>query len=88
MRGELRQPELRQPELRQPIVLGIFRVLLVGERMVCSFCGTDQDPQDLEKQKSSLQAAGVCLLPSRALEAQGIQVVYVGWSPRREATRR
>jgi succinyl-CoA synthetase alpha subunit len=37
--------------------------------VVASICGTDQDPQDLEKQKSSLQDAGVFLLPSSALAA-------------------
>jgi FdrA protein len=37
--------------------------------VVASVCGTDQDPQDLEKQKSSLQEAGVFLLPSSALAA-------------------
>jgi FdrA protein len=37
--------------------------------VVASVCGTDQDPQDLEKQKSSLQEAGVFLLSSSALAA-------------------
>ncbi len=37
--------------------------------VVASICGTDQDPQDLEKQKSSLREAGVFLLPSNALAA-------------------
>jgi FdrA protein len=37
--------------------------------VVASICGTDQDPQDLEKQKSRLQEAGVFLLPSSALAA-------------------
>ena len=38
--------------------------------VVASICGTDQDPQDLEKQKSSLQEAGVFLLPSSARAAR------------------
>jgi FdrA protein len=37
--------------------------------VVASICGTDQDPQDLEKQKSKLREAGVFLLPSNALAA-------------------
>jgi FdrA protein len=37
--------------------------------VVASVCGTDQDPQDLQKQKSSLQNAGVFLLPTSALAA-------------------
>lgn len=38
--------------------------------VVSSICGTDQDPQDLEKQKSSLLQAGVFLLPSSARAAE------------------
>jgi FdrA protein len=37
--------------------------------VVASVCGTDQDPQDLERQKLSLQESGVFLLPSSALAA-------------------
>jgi succinyl-CoA synthetase alpha subunit len=37
--------------------------------VVASVCGTDQDPQDYEKQKSILQEVGVFLLPSSALAA-------------------
>jgi succinyl-CoA synthetase alpha subunit len=37
--------------------------------VVASICGTDQDPQDLERQKSSLQAAGVFLRPTSAQAA-------------------
>lgn len=37
--------------------------------VVASICGTDQDPQDLEKQKFSLREAGVYLLPSSAQAA-------------------
>jgi aryl-alcohol dehydrogenase-like predicted oxidoreductase len=49
--------------------------MLVGEALapvrdqVASICGTDQDPQDLEKQKISLREAGVFLLPSNVLAA-------------------
>jgi succinyl-CoA synthetase alpha subunit len=37
--------------------------------VVASICGTDQDPQGLEKQKSNLHEVGVFLLPSSALAA-------------------
>jgi FdrA protein len=37
--------------------------------VVASICGTDQDPQDLKKQKSSLQEAEVFLLPTSAMAA-------------------
>jgi FdrA protein len=38
--------------------------------VVASICGTDQDPQDLTKQQSSLQEAGVFVLPSSARAAE------------------
>jgi FdrA protein len=38
--------------------------------VVASVCGTDQDPQNLEKQKLSLREAGVFLLPSSAQAAE------------------
>jgi len=37
--------------------------------VVASICGTDQDPQDLEAQKLSLQEAGAFLLPNSAQAA-------------------
>jgi hypothetical protein len=37
--------------------------------VVASICGTDQDPQNLEKQKSRLKGAGVFLFPSNARAA-------------------
>lgn len=37
--------------------------------IVASICGTDQDPQDLEKQRSTLAEAGVFVLPSSARAA-------------------
>ncbi|OQA89706.1 MAG: membrane protein FdrA [Elusimicrobia bacterium ADurb.Bin231] len=37
---------------------------------VTSICGTEQDPQNLEKQKKDLENAGVIVLPSNALSAK------------------
>jgi succinyl-CoA synthetase alpha subunit len=43
--------------------------------VVASICGTDQDPQNLEKQRSILLEAGVFLLPSSALAARFCQLM-------------
>lgn len=34
--------------------------------MVCSICGTDKDPQDMEESKTRLEAHGVIVMPSNA----------------------
>ncbi len=58
-------------DLIEAIRLAKTKVERRGGRLtvVASVCGTEQDPQNLEKQKASLHEAGVFLLPSNALAA-------------------